>query len=145
MSKWTCSSRVRELTALAPVALALALTAAGCGEEQSSASVYDCIVQATARDVAAFVVDEYEQGTLGTRAQVAKDIRALRGADTPGFTPTSFLDGEGIVPYDEMTYAQRSTFTYWYQSNPRVQDAVGDDVRQARIDARREAERDCAA
>ena len=74
---------------------------------------------------ASIVAGYYEQGKLGDARDIESYVRGLERGDAQlsGHEATSFLRDGHIVPYSEMSPAQRATFEAWTQSDG-VQDRV---------------------
>ena len=102
--------------------LALALAAAGCGGGDSEAE-RACVANAKNAAEAAVVARFYEQGKLGTQAQIEREIAHpnLRFFD----------DSAHLLPYDRMSPKAKIIFTQWIALS-RAGDITSDERQEAR-------------
>jgi len=117
-------------------ALVAALLLSGCGGTDKGA-LSRCINEYRNAAEAAAVARLYEQGKLGTRAQIERELDR---------SDVTFFDDDGhMLPYLDMTVKARSVFDYW-KGRPRVF-ALTNDARQqalARIDRTGSDRKACA-
>jgi hypothetical protein len=111
------------------VLCALLLAAAGCGGEDD-AQAQTCRDQAYNAAEAAVVAEFYEQGKLGTRAQVEKQL-AHEGMEF-------FDEGGRLIPYEQLDADEQTVFLAWMNTG-RV-DTLTHDARQ---EAREQTDPDC--
>jgi hypothetical protein len=109
--------------------LALALAAAGCGGGDSEAE-RACVANAKNAAEVAVVARFYEEGKLGTQAQIEREI---------AHPNLRFFDGAGdLLPYDRMSPRAQIIFTKWVALS-----RAGDITSDARQEARDNTDPDC--
>lgn len=80
------------------------LAAAGCGDDEPSAAYRACRAETENAARAEVVRIAYEQGRIGTRAEIEADLPAAK----------EFFDAEGnMLRYEELDGITRSRFDRW--------------------------------
>jgi hypothetical protein len=109
--------------------LALVAALGGCGGNDSEAQM-QCEADAKSAAEAAVVARYYEEGKIGTQAEIERDI------DHPGLR---FFDDEGkMLPWDDMSPEARAVFAKWIGLS-----RAGDITHDARFAARDNVDPDC--
>lgn len=119
--------------AAATLAVVLVVTACGTGKQAKQRCVDEAYNAAEAAVVARF----YDEGKLGTRKQVEKEL----GGNYKLRPGSSFFDSSGrLIPYRKLpTLGHRIQFLVWMNTNPRVYEIT----RVARLRARANTRPDC--
>jgi hypothetical protein len=111
------------------LALALAAAPVGCGGGDSEAK-RECEAKAKSAAEAAVVARYYEQGKIGTQAQIEREIAHPK---------LRFFDASGdMLPYDELSPRAQVVFSEWVALS-----RAGDVTSDARAQARDAVEPDC--
>jgi hypothetical protein len=119
----------------AAAAIAALVVITGCGEDKEAKR--RCIDEAHNAAEAAVVARFYDQGKLGTRKQVEKQL----GGDNTPRPGSSFFNAQGhLIPYRKLpTIGHKIQFLLWINTNARVYELT----REARMRAVANTHPDC--
>lgn len=112
----------------------LLVASAGCGGDDDAEARARCQIESENAARAAVIAQAFEEGRLGTRAEV--------DADFPG--DQSIFDADGrMIPYDELEGITRARFDEWAASGRSVRGDVQLEAAAAKEQVRQDGWPDC--